>query len=267
MFDLPWELNQLIVDNLYDDRPSLLACCLVSKAAIPLARRHLFHQASLEFTGKKSLKWNNMHKFMQSGTRPGHYVRVLLLRGVTYPWFFSTINQLSNMFPMLRELRFENVNWIRTFSPPRPLAGQSVWKSVTRLIFIGAYWSLFEDVQAFVSCFSLCEYMHMELVTVGVESFSRAGGRLPPFRSLELKQVPKLPILEWIMASPSECRLTSLILHNLQPRECEVARQFLRFLGNKLLHLEIGFRTVAGVEEAAGNLPSLRVLFRLYAFR
>lgn len=266
MFPLPWELNQQIVDYLHNDRASLLACCQVSKGGIPFSRRHLFHEVSIREFEDESPKWKQFQQVMRANTRIGDYVRVLHLRKVPYPWFRKSI---SYLFPSLREINFQDVDWINDFSNaqlPLVIRDRGVLKGVTRFVFNGAYWKWFTDVQIFLSFFPQCDYLVMNHIAIGVEELSFSTYRVPPFRTLSLGIGPKLPLLEWIMtsASSSLSRITSLTLHNIKPDEAQTIGGFLSLLGDNLYEFDFSFRLGPGIEAAAGErIPSICTRHRM----
>jgi len=268
MFPLPWELNQQIIDYLHDDRVSLLACCQVAKGGIPFSRRHLFHEVSIREFEDESSKWKQFQQVMRTNTRIGDYVRVLHLRRAPYPWFRKSMSLLSYLFPSLREIHFQDIDWINEFSNtqlPLVIRDRGVLKGVTRFVFNGAYWKWFTDVQVFLSFFPQCDHLVMNHVTIGVEELSSSTYRVPPFRTLSLGVGPKLPLIEWIMTSvsSSSSRITSLILHNIKPDEAQAIGGFLSLLGDNLYDFDFSFRLGPGIEEAAGE--KIRSIYIIHA--
>lgn len=62
--ELPVELYEVIIDELWDDRPALLACSAVCRAFLPTSQKHLWSKAHLEFTRRRSFRTTQIMSFL-----------------------------------------------------------------------------------------------------------------------------------------------------------------------------------------------------------
>ena len=89
------DVLELIIGNLFWERETLKACCVVSKSWVPLARQHLFH--TIEFDEHNQGLWAKA--FPDPPNSPAHHTRNLTLRGL----------------PTIAATSTQPLAWIRSF--------------------------------------------------------------------------------------------------------------------------------------------------------
>ncbi|KAG8758833.1 hypothetical protein FRC14_007251 [Serendipita sp. 396] len=279
---LPWELNQLIIDNLYDRKETLLSICLVCKHAVPFARRHLFYRLHGRF--KKELgsggvriagsgadqedeQTSRLYLVLRGTLKVGDYVRSISLENPSYNWFRTSGALLQRVFPNLREVRISNASW--NVLPPlflhhqRSTIASGRLKGVRSVVMVGTIWSEIEHLERFLTMFPDCDALTIRRSTIGSEQVSTYTGfnnRLPSgFHKLTLDDTDKFSILKWIqLKSHPSSRLTTLTLRKLSTKESAVVGELLKSLEDALSYLDISFKVDGEVMASAGKFDLSR---------
>ena len=264
MFPLPWELNQLIVDNLFDDPKSLRATTLVCKRGVPFARRHLFYTVTIDLLNDTSPRWNQYQAVIRcSSWGIGQHVRHLHVLKASYAWFSQNTPLFVSLFPILQEITIESVDWT-TWKPViadeyRPVPTPQIaprMRTVNKLTLNGVAWKIFEEFALFLARFpdlSTVELRHSH-TGQGATSYPSAVFRSTSLRALHLEDVGKDAVLGWWTMFPSPPPLRSLTLRKITLQEADVIGRILKLLGDSLRHLDISFRLDGSVSESAGTL-------------
>jgi hypothetical protein len=77
----PQEILDLIIDCIQDDQTTLKMCCLVSKALVQRAQKHLFVNVKFHFFGYPISRWRET--FPDPTNSPAHHTQTLSLVGST----------------------------------------------------------------------------------------------------------------------------------------------------------------------------------------
>lgn len=111
---LPAELVDIVIDHLFDDKPSLRACALVSSTWLPTSRYHLFRSITVFI--KQGMLFADFLNFLRA-THLGLLVRDLTLSGVkatryrqdrlSHPLLLHILDRL----PFLRSFRLRQVSF------------------------------------------------------------------------------------------------------------------------------------------------------------
>lgn len=266
MFPLPFELSQLIIDQLWDDVTSLRAVCLVSKAAIPLTRRHLFYEVNYYFQDQnKSIR---LLRILKSRTQPGEHVRSLRLIGPytgpgsnqrqhieTVRKNGETISEITKAVRFIREIHVATCPgeiFTSYYSPGLlPRLRQVAIITLTEVSFM-SFGSLAETLSYMPHCHSI----RLENVTFGNEDTSSlSNDRAIPLRTIHLGLVSKRPIIEWLLENARQAapKITTLVLKRITLQESTVIAKLLRSLGDTLEHLDITLRVEPSAVDAASE--------------
>ncbi|KAJ3479441.1 hypothetical protein NLI96_g9060 [Meripilus lineatus] len=76
----PQELTDMIIDQLWDDKPSLSVCCQVARCWLPSSRYHLFHTTLVSISNSNPHTIPEFIHFLYSSTQICHHIRSLILR-------------------------------------------------------------------------------------------------------------------------------------------------------------------------------------------
>lgn len=281
MFPLPWELNQLIVDNLFDDPRTLRATTLVCKRAVPFARRHLFYTVTINFDKDGYHRWERFQNVIRcSSFGIGEHVRHLHVLRSNYAWFSQNTWSFVTLLPILQELTIESADWT-VWHPsdnesPRqlPLAVSATatanamrMRTVTKLTLNGVTWRTFEELALFLVRFpdlATLELKH-SAIGQGATYYPSTVFRSTSLRSLHLEDVDKDIVLNWWTMFPSPPALRSLSLRKISLQEADIVACVLKLLGHSLRYLDISFRVDGNVCESAAKIDlrhntSLRTL-------
>ena len=108
---LPAELIDQVIDHLYDDIPSLQACCLTSRGFLPGARFHIFHDVLLSGPDRA----NAFVKLLEGSPHISSFVNFLGIKGDACH-IYSKADYLDTVLPIiapkltqLRSLRMDKV--------------------------------------------------------------------------------------------------------------------------------------------------------------
>ena len=102
---LPPEIFDLIIDHFRYDRPTLKACCLVSKPCVLRVRRLLF--AHVDFLSREAFRsW--MEVFQDPPNSPAHNTRRLRISAATI-----TLMASSDVRPWIRSFHLVVALWLR----------------------------------------------------------------------------------------------------------------------------------------------------------
>jgi hypothetical protein len=247
---LPWELNQLIIDQLYDDKNSLLACCLVAKRAIPLCRRHLFLQMTIHLKDDRSHRWDSLQLILRCNTRIGDFVRRLILIGATHAWYRQHCGHLAMLFPLVIQLEIKNAIW--TDAEIKPTMTLGGLKSVTHLSFTNVAFPSSMHLQRTLSSYPQCDTLALSYSGVALD-FRTITSRVPSIRTLHLGVGEKTVIIDWILSKFQPLKITSLTLHDITYQDSSAVGGLMHAIGDDLQRLDISFRIAPTVTEAAGE--------------
>lgn len=271
MFPVPPELSQIIIDQLWDDTISLRAICLVSKAAIPFCRRHLFYEVKFHFQNRTES--TKLLDVLKSRTKPGEHVRSLwLVSSSPYQDDMSTkykvnisnrkgqqtekedrdmIQEAMAHIRLIREIHVENApgEILGSYYSPGLLPRL---RQVAIATFRGVTFVSLANFVDTLSYIPHCHSLRLENIAFGRENVSEVvddDGRITPLRTLYLGLMSKGAFIEWMLASSSQSQrytgsgpglnITTLILKHITSNEGAVIKKLLRCLGTTLERLDI----------------------------
>jgi hypothetical protein len=281
MFPLPPELSQIIIDQLWDDTRSLQTICLVSKAGIPLARKHLFYEVKVYF--QDQAKCTRLLSVLKSLTKPGEYVRSLWLIGSASYLDSHVYYKRQETTDISKESRIviqqvmAYIRFIREFhveSCSGGVLGSDYSLGLLRLrqVAIATFQQVtfisIADLVETLSYMPHCHSLRLENVTFGREKVSEAAvdtKTVTSLRTLYLGLVSKGAFLEWLLANSTHdqrqmyngpgTRITTLILKRITLDESRTVKELLRSLGDTLEHLDITLTVDRSAADVASKQP------------
>ena len=163
MKDFPTDILACVIDELRDDRRTLLACSLVSKSWLHLARRTFFHTVTLNSENRAK----RLYQLLTNNPRLAQYVQVLVVSATNHAmqkkktndlqaWITTFLPHFASKLPHVGSLHFEDVQWntLAQGLSPSFRANLSLFRAVKDLEFSGCKFETFQDFEAIVWSFA-----------------------------------------------------------------------------------------------------------------
>ncbi|GJF00621.1 hypothetical protein PsYK624_169150 [Phanerochaete sordida] len=266
-WNLPAELDDLVIDQLQDDAAALSKCALVRRAWVPRARHHFWRELQLT-CAREELE--RIGKLLDESPDIAFHVRTVVVaqkKGEVCQWYdlhllHAALHALAR-FPALSAVTFDGL-WFGAPSDgsDTPCAPALSFPSVRRLTVSTCTFDAFADVQALCAVFPRLARLQFDGVWWGRwaadQGFARGdktGAHPLALRELDLGSCfSRDRVIDWLLATlpePSVERLRLPLVGAYDTRLCDL----LKFVGPSLRHLELGspssstVRTRTGLEE------------------
>jgi hypothetical protein len=250
-WNLPPELDDIIIDHLHDDRDSLAKCALVRRSWLPAARHHFWHDVRLTCT-KDGLE--KMRSMLDTSPAATYHVRNVVLtqkKGEACQWYdlhllYSAFKIIS-CFPSLESVTLDGL-W---FGAPKTASVSSygiAFPSVHRLCISTCTFDAFDDVEQLCHAFPNVSRLQFDGVWWGRwisdQGFARGVKELST-SAVHLKELDlgscfsRDKVIDWLLETLSEPSVETLRLPLIGAYDMRL-RDLLAFIGPSLRHLEIG---------------------------
>ena len=244
MSRIPVELIDAVFEHLKDDKPALIACCLVCKAWVHSSRRLLFDSLILRYRNS-----GFPPRPTTTGTWPlaiSPYIRRLFLVEELPPIAWN------DLLPRIRTL--QNLRSFTVTSLPHEILHHpsliTSFDTITRLhLSVGRFASFAHLAQI------VCIFRHLDTLILSHAQWPRSG---PPsailspshtLRALELLDCDWVAFLQWLMSCDHAPTLHSLCVRGSfrYGGNAALLSQILKALGSHLEKLWLGPEIIEGV--------------------
>lgn len=281
---LPMEISEQIIDTLWDDRESLLACALTCRSWLLRSRCHLFHIIHI----RKAQHLRVFSRMLLSAPHIVDLARELHVYHALDPAYTCTLSLFATMLAgrlsHIQHLRLE-----RDYSVgprPLPLPGRffsalSGFGSVTKLSLYMLQFSTFADLRKLICALpniSDLRCIYLTWTTMGpVQPQAQREDRThrPRFTSLHLDmRVEMATLADWLLSDTILTGLDKLVLSFVDIENVERLDRMTHAAGRSLRHFSVDFRSDQGKKADAARwliagqflapctvLESLRVRF------
>jgi len=204
------EIMEMIIDDVQDDRTTLHACCLVSKAWISRSRRYLFQEVVLD----SFVTFSKISAILHSVSKPGEWVRTLTVEEENnYPWVVRALQAMVHYLPSIVELRLFGVfaDWV--------------------------------DVAHSIGTFSTLRAVSLDYLG-WVQERGVCTARVPlQLERMSMRACEKREVMEWITSAKEQPQLREVVVLDLCEPELDAFNHLLRRLGDNLEALTFGADT------------------------
>ena len=157
---LPPEVLDLTIDHLRCEPTTLKACCLVSKAWVPRARKHLFARVEFRALQRPVELWKKA--FPDPSNSPAHHTRTLCIRDLpTLTAADTDLGGWIRTFHNIVHLRLERIIWQGRGAPLVPFYGLA--PTIRSLRLTSTSFEVFD----LICSFPLLEDLALILLTTG----------------------------------------------------------------------------------------------------
>lgn len=273
VYNFPRELIDIIIDELVDDKPALIACSAVCRQWLLRCRQHLFR--CLYYQGNRDLQpypGNFNKKFFDlcdSDPSIYRFVRHLNLEEVkgrysrdTLPAFVASLRLLTS----LETLTISDARFYRWDSDALSHFPAKYHHLKDLRLHYGIRFRSFTALLEVVGACPQLEHLTLHVVswvekTSDVVLSPHIAPQVPArLKSLELGSIgrgQKGWVIRWLMSAPTPPALEKLRLFAVDGREVPGVTLLLRELGSLLKHLELSFVGHSNVILASKKLPRL----------
>ena len=254
---LPAELIDQVIDCLYDDIPSLQACCLTSREFLPGARFHIFHDVLLQGPDRA----NAFVEALKGSPHISSFVKILEMEVDLFSipeksYYLDTVLPIiASKLTMLRSFRIGNVTLddanrkalsalIYQFPALKEL--QISWVTIER----------FRDLAALIVAHPLLECLDLRHVSwkgsIKVPShwehvFQSYPDSHSQLRRLSLDDTPS-DVVDWMLSHYRVLPVHTVTHITINSRQLPQMAKFLNAIGSSLKHLTFGIDSLSPLD-------------------
>jgi hypothetical protein len=198
LLSLPQELIEMIIDFLFDDKQTLKACSLASRAFLAASRLHLFAHIHLEEDTDNHPRFAQFLSFVGSSSSIVTFVRSLRVELIGRSTHYDMRN--LHTLPQLKSLSVKGSMFDSSLSL-YPLLSPEPWcRQITNLSMENQGFSCFDEFAAFITLFTSLEQLTMNNMLWYHTAPARDLHRLPStLRILELQSCGFFQLFNWLL--------------------------------------------------------------------
>lgn len=266
-WNLPPELDDIILDNLHDDHTTLAKCALVRRSWLPTTRYHTWRDLHLTCS---EAELSDLSGVLERSPGIALLVRSVTLGQVkadTCQWYDLHLLHLAlatlSRFPVISTVTLDGL-WFGVSRQTQPLS--VTLPSVQRLTISSCTFDTF-DVHRLCSIFPSLSSLFLDGVWWGrwalddKLSIQRKGLPMtaPALKELHLGSCfSRDKVIEWVLAALPRPTIETLRLPLVSAYDTRL-RDLLAFLGPSLLHIELGSPSVSNTRSNGTFLFSLMI--------
>ncbi|KAJ7911628.1 hypothetical protein B0H13DRAFT_567843 [Mycena leptocephala] len=264
---LPPEIQEIIVDLLFDDKDALRTCSLVHQAWLHLSRRHLF--AFVHLRENRCESFRHLCQFPRGNVAP--YISTL---SISSPNDADYINESASFFldlvpylpslPALTSLEISSLSW-QNASQQCLSSMARCFSNLTELCIHLVEFSHSQQVLDLLSCFQMLETISIgaTFATEDQASSSITPPNLPHLRVLRLRvglhgAGAFRDIISWFMPKNGLPAIHAFSIASLDSSLLPIVGSLLRELGSTLKDLDIWVMSTVTVAEVNTHIDLTR---------
>lgn len=266
-WNLPAELDDIILDHLHDDRATLAKCSLVRHSWLPTARYHTWRDLRLTCSEKELNELGRVLEASPSVARLVHGVVLAQAKTDACQWYDLNLLHLAlstlSHFPAVSSITLDGL-WFGVSQPTR--AQPITLPSIRSLTISSCTFDTF-DVHQLCGTFPSLSSLHLDGVWWGrwalddraPASENDLSSPAPVLKELYLGSCfSRDKVIEWLLTSLPRPSIETLRLPVVSAYDTRL-RDLLAFLGPSLHQLELGSPSVSNTR-SRGAYPALSIL-------